>query len=295
MRRSSRFCFTKTKFDATQLPPFAAALEQSGVTHLVVMGAETDVCVLQTVLGMRTMGFTVLLESDAVFTSETNTSPALRRMEQAGALMVNGADVAGYINKTIELPQGGDQAVTVTQPLMLGVVFNNFTTTTVNSSADPLETQKAARLRELLIVCEWFELPVYVDNPGAGLPSAYASYFQGQLRPLTQIAQDTFVEQLVFAGTDGGLANALSARMASHTLFVMEDALLALGTPAAQKTMLQPFYDGGLVPTTYKGFYYDMTKSVDVSEWPSPVWIQNYDQYYWETQAPEDLPPMPAN
>jgi nicotinamidase-related amidase len=284
--------FIKTTFAATGLPAFAGAVQQAGLSHVVVLGAETDVCVLQSVLGLRALGFTVLLQKDGVFTSETNTSPALRRMQQAGALLVDQAAVAAYVANPSALPKGPDVPVTITSPLHLGVVLNDFTDAAVGSSPDPWKTQKAARLRELLLVSEWFDLPVYVADVGAGLPAQFADYYLGQLRPMGQIAQDAFVTQLVVAGTDGSLAGAMPGWMASHKLFVMEDALLSLGTPAAQKEALQPFFDQGLVPTTYKSFYYDMTKSVDLAQWPSPVWVQKYDEYYQITQAPEDLPPI---
>ncbi len=287
--------FVKTTFDATGQPAFSAAVQQAGLSHLVVLGSETDVCVLQTVLGLRSLGFTVLLERDGVFTSETNISPALRRMQQAGALLVDQAAVASYVANPGALPKGPDAPVVITSPLHLGVVLNDFTAGAVSASPDPWKTQKAARLRELLLVSEWFDLPVYVADVGAGLPAQFAPYYEGQLRPLSQIAQDGFVTQLVVAGTDGGLAGAMPGWQSSHQLFVMEDALLSLGTPAAQKDMLKPFFDQGLVPTTYKSFYYDMTKSVNVAEWPSQQWIQKYDEYYQITQAPEDLPPIPSN
>jgi hypothetical protein len=72
----------------------------------------------------------------------------------------------------------------------------------------------------------------------------------------------------------------------------MEDAVLAQGSALAQKEMLKPLFAGGLVPTTYKSFYYEMTQSVNLAEWPSQKWVQKYDEYYSITQAPEDLPPI---
>lgn len=287
--------FIKTTFDATGLPAFAAAMQQSGLTHLVVVGSETDVCVMQTVLGLRKLGFTVLVEGDAVFTSETNTSPAVRRMQQAGAVMVDQNQVQGFVANPNALPKGQDVPVTILAPLSAGVVFNAFDDASVGATPDPLKTQKAARLQQLLLVSEWFELPVYVANPTIGLPSAYASYFHGQLLPISQIAQDAAVTELVVAGTDGGLSDALTSWKASHQLYVMEDALFSMSSPDAQKAMLEPFYAGGIVPTTYKSFYYDMTKSVDPSGWPSQVWVQRFDPYYDLTMAPEDLPPMPPS
>jgi len=285
----------KTTFAATGLPAFADALQQSGLSHLVVLGAETDVCVLQSVLGLRQLGFTVLLQHDAVFSSEPNVSPALRRMQQAGVLLVSQAEVSGFVAQPSTLPDGDDAPVTVTKPLEMGVVLNGFTDAALAASADALEKQKSARLRELLLVSEWFELPVYVSDPSAGLPATFAPYFKGPLRPLSQIAQDGFIHQLVVAGTDGGVADVLSSLGASHQLFLMEDALLSLGTAADQKATLASFFEAGLVPTTYKSFYYGMTRSVDPGQWPSQTWVQRFEPYYDLTLAPEDLPPMPPS
>jgi nicotinamidase-related amidase len=285
--------FIKTTFDATGQPNFREALKQSGLSHLVVMGSETDVCVMQTVLGLRKLGFTVLLQKDAAFTSEPNTSPAVRRMEQAGAIMVDAAQVAGFIADPSALPKGKDVPVVQMDPLHMGVVLNDFGDASVAASADPSSTQKSARLRELLMVAEWFERPVYVVNGGSTLPQSFASYYHGQLYPLTAVQAD--VSQLVFAGTDGSLADAITSTQGSHQVFVMEDALLALDSPDAQTTLLAPFYAAGIVPTTYKSFYYDMTKSVDPAGWPSQVWVQRFDPYFDMTSAPEDLPPMPPS
>jgi nicotinamidase-related amidase len=286
--------FVKTTFAATGLPQFASAITSSNLTHLVVLGAETDVCVMQTVLGLRTMGKGVILERDGVLSSETNPSPALRRMQQAGVVLADQNEVAAFVADPAHLPEVPNVPVRITRPLEVGVVLNQLTASTYGGSADPLKTQKFARLRELLLVSEWFSLPVYADDPGAGLPAELAGFYSGPLSPVSQLAADTSVTQLFFAGTDQELSPALTSWTSSRELYVMEDALLAMGTPAAQKEMLAPFFGDGLVPTTYKSFYYDMTKSVALEQWPSQTWVQKWEQYYWITAAPEDLPPMPA-
>lgn len=76
----------KSTFDATREPAIAAALRALGKRQIAVVGCETDVCVLQTVLGLLDMGFEVFLLEDAVFSHENGTMPALRRMEAAGAV-----------------------------------------------------------------------------------------------------------------------------------------------------------------------------------------------------------------
>ncbi len=62
------------------------AIAALGVTQFAVAGGETDVCVLQSVLGVLGMGYDVFLLEDTLFSEEPNTGPALRRMELAGAV-----------------------------------------------------------------------------------------------------------------------------------------------------------------------------------------------------------------
>ncbi len=62
------------------------AIAALGRSRLAVAGGETDVCVLQSVLGLIEAGYQVFLLEDALFSSEPNVGPALRRMEGAGAI-----------------------------------------------------------------------------------------------------------------------------------------------------------------------------------------------------------------
>ncbi len=77
---------TKHTFDCTSEPEIREAIAALGVTQFAVAGGETDVCVLQSVLGVLGMGYDVFLLEDALFSEEPNVGPALRRMEQAGAV-----------------------------------------------------------------------------------------------------------------------------------------------------------------------------------------------------------------
>lgn len=76
----------KRFFDATREAPIAEALREWKLPQVIVVGAETDVCVLQTVLGLIDKGFEVFLVTDAVFSNEANVAPALERMTKAGAV-----------------------------------------------------------------------------------------------------------------------------------------------------------------------------------------------------------------
>ena len=77
---------TKRTFDCTGEPEIREAIATLGVTQFLIAGGETDVCVLQSTLGVLGMGFEVFLMEDALFSEEPNVGPAIRRMEQAGAV-----------------------------------------------------------------------------------------------------------------------------------------------------------------------------------------------------------------
>ncbi|MEW6080482.1 MAG: isochorismatase family protein [Bacillota bacterium] len=76
----------KRTFDLIQEPTIARGLAQMGRPQLALAGAETDVCVLQSALGLLEAGYTVFLLEDCVFTSEPDPRTALRRAYQAGAV-----------------------------------------------------------------------------------------------------------------------------------------------------------------------------------------------------------------
>ena len=61
-------------------PGIAAALRRRGIETLVVMGGETDVCVLATVMGAIDHGFRVVLPVDALCSAQDSTHEALLRL-----------------------------------------------------------------------------------------------------------------------------------------------------------------------------------------------------------------------
>lgn len=77
---------TKQTFNCCGEPSIVAAIEALGRSQIAVAGGETDVCVLQSVLGLIGLGKQVFLLEDALFSSEPSVGPAIRRMEAAGAV-----------------------------------------------------------------------------------------------------------------------------------------------------------------------------------------------------------------
>jgi isochorismate hydrolase len=77
---------TKQTFNCCGEPSILDAINGLGRQQIAVTGGETDVCVLQSVLGLLEAGKQVFLLEDALFSSEPHVGPALRRMEAAGAI-----------------------------------------------------------------------------------------------------------------------------------------------------------------------------------------------------------------
>ncbi|MHC5036971.1 MAG: isochorismatase family protein [Planctomycetota bacterium] len=86
-KRAFNFC-SEPAFEKEVIPLLAGSSAPGDLRGRqgVVAGGETDVCVLQTVLGLLDLGMQVFLLEDALFTSEPNPRPALRRMEMSGAV-----------------------------------------------------------------------------------------------------------------------------------------------------------------------------------------------------------------
>ncbi len=78
--------FQKSTFDCMAEAPIRAAVEGAGRRHIAVAGAETDVCVLLSVLALRAAGYSVFLLHDCLFSSAADVDAALERMACAGAM-----------------------------------------------------------------------------------------------------------------------------------------------------------------------------------------------------------------
>lgn len=96
--------FVKQTFNLCSEPEIRAAVEALDREQMIVAGAETDVCVLQSALGLLEMGRRVFLVEDCLFTAEPNDGPALRRMEQAGAVPLTYKTLHYELKRTVAVP-----------------------------------------------------------------------------------------------------------------------------------------------------------------------------------------------
>ena len=75
----------KPVFGLADVPEILAALEATGRRTAVLVGAETDVCIAQSAIGLLACGFRVVVVTDATFAPGAMHELGLRRIRDAGA------------------------------------------------------------------------------------------------------------------------------------------------------------------------------------------------------------------
>ena len=80
--------FEKTFFDLTREPSIRDHIADLKRKQVIVAGCETDVCVLQSCLGLLSLGYQVYMVENLLFSASDNVDSALARMKAAGATFV---------------------------------------------------------------------------------------------------------------------------------------------------------------------------------------------------------------
>ena len=83
----------KAVFGLGDVPEILAAVEATGRRSAILVGAETDVCVAQSAIGLRDRGYRVAVVSDATFSPGAMHELGLRRMAGAGVEIVHAKGV----------------------------------------------------------------------------------------------------------------------------------------------------------------------------------------------------------
>ena len=94
--------FTKHTYNCCSEPMIREAITRLSVQQFAIAGAETDVCILQSVLGLLKMEYQVFILEDCLFTSEPHPGPSLRRMYQAGAIPSTLKSLAYELTKSVD-------------------------------------------------------------------------------------------------------------------------------------------------------------------------------------------------
>lgn len=81
--------FDKVIFGLAEQPDILAAVERTGRKTAVLVGLETDVCVLQSAMGLLERGFRVAVVTDATGSPAPGHQLGVNRMQSAGAIPLN--------------------------------------------------------------------------------------------------------------------------------------------------------------------------------------------------------------
>ena len=273
--------FIKQYFDLTRKPGISAALEKTGAENILVCGAETDVCVMQSATGLIRKGYNVFLAEDAVFTSTTLNEPALKRMQMAGVRIVKTAEAIRAIeNSGIPVGAAGFEKRTPLPDIEAGrvaAVIINYDDKSLERAADPKKEQKKIRIGQLNHYAEVLEIPVYYLHAGRvdGLKKAMhlppqvhfleaAVSYPEPIKKLAVVLRDAKVSQVVLGGieentiVEGAVSLLVESGLQVH---VMEDVVLEDGG-TAEEGAFDNLYRAGAVPCSFKMFIYDATEGI---------------------------------
>ena len=99
--------FEKDCFDLTRERKIRDHLARLGKKQVVAAGCETDVCVLQSCLGLLDLGYEVYVVEDLLFSSSANVEAAIARMKAAGAIFLT---YKSLYYELVEAVEGGRHA-----------------------------------------------------------------------------------------------------------------------------------------------------------------------------------------
>ena len=83
----------KPVFGLAQVPEILAVVDGIGRRTVVLAGLETDVCVTHSALGLLERGYRVAVVTDATFAPGEMHEPGLRRMRDAGVVLIHAKGV----------------------------------------------------------------------------------------------------------------------------------------------------------------------------------------------------------
>ena len=99
--------FEKDFFDLTKEKKIRDHISGLERTQALVAGCETDVCVLQSCLGLLDLGHEVFVVEDLLFSSSRNVDAAIARMQAEGAVFVS---YKTLFYELVEAVEGGRHA-----------------------------------------------------------------------------------------------------------------------------------------------------------------------------------------
>ena len=96
--------FEKDSFDLSKETKIRRHLAGLKRTQIILAGCETDVCVLQSCLGLLDLGYEVFVVEDLIFSSSRNVDCAIARMKAEGAVLLSYKSLYYELMEAVEGP-----------------------------------------------------------------------------------------------------------------------------------------------------------------------------------------------
>ena len=100
--RGAAKIFEKDFFDLTKEKAIADYIARLNKKQVIVAGCETDVCVLQSCLGLLGLGYDVYVTEELVFSSSRNVDAAIARMKAEGTVFLTYKSLYYEMVETVE-------------------------------------------------------------------------------------------------------------------------------------------------------------------------------------------------
>jgi nicotinamidase-related amidase len=94
--------FEKTFFDLSREKPISDHIASLNRKQVILTGCETDVCVLQSCLGLLSQGYEVYMVENLLFTASSDVTAAIARMKAEGAIFVSYKTLFYELTATVE-------------------------------------------------------------------------------------------------------------------------------------------------------------------------------------------------
>src|SRR5260221_5123159 len=108
--------FEKDFFDLTKEKKIADYIARLKQKQVIVAGCETDVCVLQSCLGLLGLGYDVYVVEELVFSSSPNVDAAIARMKAAGAVFLTYKSLYYELIEAVDGARHGGKVLSTLRP-----------------------------------------------------------------------------------------------------------------------------------------------------------------------------------
>ncbi|MCX7749504.1 MAG: isochorismatase family protein [Clostridia bacterium] len=285
--------FIKSYFDITKKVEVDRYLAGTGAKNLIVCGAETDVCVLQSVTGLLKKGYNVFLADDATYTSTTLNAPAVKKMEMSGAGISLTKDLMNAVEKGVALPKAQNIHTYKTIPDLErskeAIFVVNFDDESLQSVTDPKKDAKIMRIQYLTHYADIMQLPIYflydgsMENtkkmlfipPTAQFLKTDKTLFCTSRKVLADLKSKN-INQIVMGGIDENEQVVSAAQILKSIqleVYLMEDAYFKNG--GTDYSILNKMYKRHIIPSSLKMFFYDSTESASIDDIPMDM-VERY-------------------